>query len=221
MEDSWSADRLNKTLIDSQGRLKPFPADAKQALFGLDKQEALLLEPRLYSLWKNFQSHEFHSKGGKTSAKKRKELKDWSLKVRTLLANPDLTATMVNQRKLPKWFNGLEYDEDNMPEPSEVIAATLIAKAMNGDVRAIEELRKLGWGDKITLDSTESFFNKSSLQVEIVNPSKEQKELEAKEFGQVKTQDDSQSPAESPQDESAKGLNSRDRSSILDIVARK
>lgn len=193
----WTLAKITKELLGDDNQLKPFTEESKAALYGLTRQEALQLDPRLFQRWRMHHEHyKMASRGAITSNRKKKELKDWSIKVRKLLANPDLTATMINQKKLPKWFNGLEYDEDSMPTPAEVIAASLMAKAMRGDVRAIEELRKMGFGDKVTIDAGESFFNKQALQLEIINPNENTKQLEAKEFG---VQQEESQPNETPE----------------------
>lgn len=197
-KSEWTLERITKELLGDNNQLQPFTEESKAALYGLSRQEALQLDPRLFQRWRMHHEHyEMAAKGAKTSNRKKKELKDWSIKVRKLLNNPDLTATMINQKRLPKWFNGLEYEEGDMPTPAEVIAATLMAKAMQGDVRAIEELRKMGFGDKITLDTADSFFNKASLQLEIVNPNEKTKEMEAKEFGH--SQEESSLPKQIPE----------------------
>lgn len=183
-KQEWTPERFKEELLGEDNQLKPFTEENKAALYALTREQALQLDPRLFQRWRFYHEHKTMSAKGAASSRKRKsELKDWSSKVRQLLSNTDLTATMINQNKLPKWFNGLDYDEGDMPTPAEVIAASLMAKAMQGDVRAIEELRKMGFGDKVTIDAGESFFNKSALKLEIVNPNEEIKKMEAKEFG--------------------------------------
>lgn len=183
-KSKWTPARFRKELLGDDNQLKPFTEENKAALYALTREEALQLDPRLFQRWRFYHDHkQMAGRGASTSRRRKSELKDWSSKVRQLLSNPDLTATMINQKKLPKWFNGLDYEEGDMPTPAEVIAASLMAKAMQGDVRAIEELRKMGFGDKVTIDAGESFFNKQSLKLEIVNPNEETKQMEAKEFG--------------------------------------
>lgn len=201
-KSEWTLERLTKELLGDNNQLQPFTEESKAALYALTRQEALQLDPRLFQRWRMHHDHyKMASKGAVTSNRKKKELKDWSAKVRKLLANSDLTATMINQKKLPKWFNGLDYEEGDMPTPAEVIAATLMAKAMQGDVRAIEELRKMGFGDKVTLDTAESFFNKTSLQLEIINPNQDTKAIEAKEFGKEEPQTTPEVIQNRPQDD--------------------
>lgn len=182
--EDWTPERFRKELIDDKtGQNLPFTDENKEALYSLTREEALQLDPRIFQRWRAGVDKTFDrgGKGKERNKKKTKELKDWSIKVRTLLEDKELTATMLNRKKLPKWLNPL-MDGDEMPTPSEVIAATLMAKAMTGDVRAIEELRKMGFGDKVTIDAGQSFFNKEAIKLEIVHPSEESKELQQEEF---------------------------------------
>lgn len=182
--EEWTPERFRKELIDDKtGQNLPFTDENKEALYSLTREEALQLDPRIFQRWRAGVDKTFDrgGKGKERNKKKTKELKDWSIKVRTLLEDKELTATMLNRKKLPKWLNPL-MDGDEMPTPSEVIAATLMAKAMTGDVRAIEELRKMGFGDKVTIDAGQSFFNKEAIKLEIVHPTEESKELQREEF---------------------------------------
>lgn len=51
---------------------------------------------------------------------------------------------------------------------SYIIASAMMAKAMGGDIKAADWLRKSGYGDKVTLESEEGFFAKSDFKIEIV-----------------------------------------------------
>ena len=187
-KEEWTPERFARELLDNgTGRPKPFTDENKAALYSLTREEALQLEPRIFARWKFYHhNQELTKNAGHKTAKRNKELKDWSSQIRKMLADPDLTATMINQKKMPKWLNAFDTEDGVLPTPSEVIGATLMAKAMTGDVRAIEELRKMGFGDKVTIDAGESFFNKQALRLEIVDPSNEIKVLEAEEFKEEK-----------------------------------
>ena len=180
----WTPEKFKDELIGANGQNLPFTEENKTALYALSREEALQLDPRIFQRWRAGVDKNFDrgGKGKERNKKKAKELKDWSVKVRTLLEDKELTATMLNRKKLPKWLNPLIEGEE-LPTPSEVIAATLMAKAMTGDVRAIEELRKMGFGDKVTIDAGESFFNKDAIKLEIVHPTQETKAMEKEEFG--------------------------------------
>lgn len=188
----WTPERFEKELIHPTMHYQlPFTPESKAALLSLTREEAIQLNPAIYARWKIFQK-EFNpaKKAAWTTNKKRKELKDWSRKVRELLSDRELTATMISQKKMPKWFNALDDDSGKLPTPAEVICATLMAKAMAGDVRAIQELRKMGYGDNITIDAGESFFSKGALKLEIIDTDSKTKELAKKELDSEPVEED-------------------------------
>lgn len=53
-----------------------------------------------------------------------------------------------------------------------VIATVMMVKAMGGDIKAAEWIRKTGYGDKVLLESDNGFFNKSEFTIHVV-PTKE------------------------------------------------
>lgn len=178
-KSQWTPERFYAELIGPANQNQPFTEENKAALYSLTREEAIRLDPRIFARWKFHHDHkEISGRGAATSRKRKKELRDWSIKVRELLADPEIAQLMLNQKKLPTWLNVLEE-----PTAGDIIIATMMAKAMTGDVRAVEELRKMGFGDKVTIDAGESFFNKNALKLEIVNPNEETKNLESKEFG--------------------------------------
>lgn len=176
--EEWTPERFKAELIDEKtGRNRAFTEENKAALYSLTRAEAIQLDPRIFARWKfAHDNHEITTKSGKESARRRAEVKDWSVKVRQLLGDPEIAQLMLNQKKLPKWLNVI----DN-PTAADVIVATLMAKAMTGNVAAVEELRKLGFGDKVVIDAGESFFNKNSLKLEIVQPDAETQAAKAEE----------------------------------------
>lgn len=178
-KSEWTPERFKRELLGPNNQNQPFTEENKAALYSLTREEALQLDPRIFARWRFYHEHkEMAGRGAKTTNRRKKELKDWSIKVRELLADQEIASLMLNQNKLPKWLNVLEE-----PTAGDIIIATLMAKAMTGDVRAVEELRKMGFGDKVTIDAGESFFNKQALKLEIVNPNEDTKKMEAKEFG--------------------------------------
>lgn len=106
------------------------------------------------------------SKAGAEARRNHKQLKDLSAKVREMLANEKITKALL--KDTPKYV--LAATEDGDPQPADVIICVLIAKSFQGDVRAIEQLRKMGYGDTVTLEAGESFFNKERLKLDIVDP---------------------------------------------------
>jgi hypothetical protein len=53
-----------------------------------------------------------------------------------------------------------------------IIATVMMVKAMGGDIKAAEWIRKTGFGDKVLLESDNGFFSKSEFLIQVV-PSKQ------------------------------------------------
>lgn len=53
-----------------------------------------------------------------------------------------------------------------------IISTVMMVKAMGGDIKAAEWIRKTGFGDKVLLESDNGFFQKSEFTIQVV-PSKE------------------------------------------------
>lgn len=53
-----------------------------------------------------------------------------------------------------------------------IIATVMMVKAMGGDIKAAEWIRKTGFGDKVMLESEDGFFSRESFTIQVV-PSKE------------------------------------------------
>ena len=51
---------------------------------------------------------------------------------------------------------------------SYIIAAVMMSKAMGGDVKAADWVRKTGFGDKVSLESSDSFFAKTDFKIQVV-----------------------------------------------------
>lgn len=49
-----------------------------------------------------------------------------------------------------------------------VIATVMMVKAMGGDIKAAEWIRKTGFGDKVLLESDNGFFNKSEFTIQVL-----------------------------------------------------
>lgn len=52
-----------------------------------------------------------------------------------------------------------------------IISTVMMVKAMGGDIKAAEWIRKTGFGDKVLLESDDGFFQKSEFTIQVV-PSK-------------------------------------------------
>lgn len=53
-----------------------------------------------------------------------------------------------------------------------IIATVMMVKAMGGDIKAAEWIRKTGFGDKVLLESDNGFFQKSDFTIQVI-PSKQ------------------------------------------------
>lgn len=53
-----------------------------------------------------------------------------------------------------------------------IIATVMMVKAMGGDIKAAEWIRKTGFGDKVLLETDNGFFSKSEFVIQVV-PSKQ------------------------------------------------
>lgn len=49
-----------------------------------------------------------------------------------------------------------------------IIATVMMVKAMGGDIKAAEWIRKTGFGDKVQLESDNGFFSKSEFTIQVV-----------------------------------------------------
>lgn len=52
-----------------------------------------------------------------------------------------------------------------------IISTVMMVKAMSGDIKAAEWIRKTGFGDKVTLEDNGGFFSRDSFTIQVV-PSK-------------------------------------------------
>ena len=95
----------------------------------------------------------------------KKEQKNDSLseKLKALLTNEELTDKMI--QKKPEWLKILT---DNAPMT--VIAGSLIAEAMGGDKSATALINKIAYGDQVTLNAGQGFFDSNEIKIEIINP---------------------------------------------------
>lgn len=59
---------------------------------------------------------------------------------------------------------------DRLPEKNGgyIIATVMMVKAMGGDIKAAEWIRKTGFGDKVMLEDTGGFFQKSEFTIQVV-----------------------------------------------------
>lgn len=108
--------------------------------------------------------------------KKEQKNENLSEKLKVLLTNEELTDKMI--QKKPEWLKILT---DNAPMT--VIAGSLIAEAMAGDKSATALINKIAYGDQVTLNAGQGFFDSNEIKIEIIDPKhKNDLEEEQKEF---------------------------------------
>lgn len=100
-----------------------------------------------------------------------KGIKNWSSIVQQLLADEKLIDKVVKTK--PSYW-------DDLPNQNaaNAIVVTMIIKAMQGDQKAADWLRKSGFGDKLTHEFEDGLFQSTKIEVEIVK-SKSQAERDA------------------------------------------
>lgn len=92
-----------------------------------------------------------------------KGVKSWGTIVQSMLADEALLDKIVKNK--PSYWDDLEQKNG-----ANMIVATMMVKAMSGDQRAADWLRKTGFGDKFVHELEDGFFEKTKLTVEIVQP---------------------------------------------------
>ena len=92
-----------------------------------------------------------------------KGVKSWGTIVQTMLADEALLDKLVKNK--PSYWNDLE-----QKNAANLIVATMLVKAMSGDQKAADWLRKTGFGDKLVHELEDGFFEKQKLTIEIVQP---------------------------------------------------
>lgn len=85
--------------------------------------------------------------------------------VRDILNDDDLIDKVVANQ--PEYWSRLPSKSGGY-----IIATVMMVKAMGGDIRAAEWIRKTGFGDKVLLESDNGFFQKSEFTIQVV-PSKQ------------------------------------------------
>lgn len=96
---------------------------------------------------------------------KKKTVRNLDRIVREVLSDEEIVDKIV-QRQPEAW--------QNLPAKTGgyIIATTMMVKAMGGDIKAAEWIRKTGYGDKVSLDSEGGFFQKDNFTIKIVPPPK-------------------------------------------------
>ena len=92
-------------------------------------------------------------------------VKNWSKVVQDLLGDEELLDKIMGNQKMPEYV-------DILPNKNaaNIIVAIIVIKAIKGDMNAANWLRRTGFGDKMTHEFDEGFFEKTKLTIEIVEP---------------------------------------------------
>lgn len=91
--------------------------------------------------------------------------------VREILSDDSLVDKVIANQ--PEYWNKLPAKNGGY-----ILATVMMVKAMGGDIKAADWIRKTGYGDKVLLESDTGFFQKSDFTIQVL-PSKH-KELDIK-----------------------------------------
>lgn len=81
--------------------------------------------------------------------------------VREILADEELVDLVVANQ--PEWWNKVP-----VKNAGYILATVQAIKAMGGDAKAADWIRKTGFGDKVMLESDNGFFQKSEFTIQVV-----------------------------------------------------
>lgn len=85
--------------------------------------------------------------------------------VREILNDEDIVDLVVSNQ--PEWWEKLK--TKGIPKnPGYIITTVQTVKAMGGDAKAADWIRKTGWGDKVQLESDNGFFSKTDFTIQVV-----------------------------------------------------
>lgn len=96
--------------------------------------------------------------------KKKRAKQQFSDIVREVAANPELYEKAV--KKKPEWVETIS--EMGITDPMAVMVAVQILKAISGDTRAFDAVRKAGWGEDINISGDMNIFNGGKVEIEII-----------------------------------------------------
>ena len=136
------------------------PEERKQRLLrNLEKARAVAKEKR--ELKKTQQSEGTYI----PTVKEPKRPRNLDKIVRSILDDDSLVDKVISNQ--PEYWGKLPVKNGGY-----IIATVMMVKAMGGDIKAAEWIRKTGFGDKVLLETDNGFFNKSEFLIQVV-PSKQ------------------------------------------------
>lgn len=165
---------MNDTTPNNDTNMKYSAADI-EALKQEDPANLSPMERRLANL-KPIQKGEVRNPKGRS-----KGVKNWSTHFKKLMGDEELLKSVISSK--PSEWNGIVQDC-----PADVIAAGLISvvvrsvseSVVNGKpldyktTKAIELLNKLGYGEKVVMDTEEGFFDKTQVVFNVVEDRKQE-----------------------------------------------
>jgi hypothetical protein len=81
--------------------------------------------------------------------------------VRTILDDDELIDKVVANQ--PDYWSRLP-----VKNGAYIIGTVMMVKAMGGDIKAADWIRKTGWGEKVLLESEHGFFEKSDFTIQVI-----------------------------------------------------
>lgn len=94
---------------------------------------------------------------------KAKGTKDWATVVRSLLEDEELFEKVMKNQKKPDWLDALPKKNG-----SHAVAMAMMIKALGGDKKAADWIRKTGFGEKLVHDFDHGLFAESKMQITVV-----------------------------------------------------
>lgn len=117
---------------------------------------------------KNRQIREAQKKAGLYVPPPRKKPKNLDKIIREILDDDTLVDKVIQNQ--PEYWDRLPTKNGGY-----IIATVMMVKAMGGDIKAAEWIRKSGFGDKVQLEANDGFFERDSFTIQVV-PSKQLEE---------------------------------------------
>jgi len=134
------------------------PEERKQRLIkNLEKARAVAKQNR--------EQKKVDKEAGLYVAPPRKKPKNLDKIIREILNDDTLVDSIVESQ--PDYWKRLPAKNGGY-----IIATVMMVKAMGGDIKAAEWIRKTGFGDKVMLESSDGFFQRDEFTIHVV-PSKQ------------------------------------------------
>ena len=113
----------------------------------------------------NIEKAKAEKEAGVYVAPPKKKPKNLDKVVREIMNDDELVDLVVSNQ--PEWWSKIPHKNVGY-----IMSTVMAVKAMGGDIKAAEWIRKTGYGDKVLLESDTGFFQKSEFTIQVV-PAKE------------------------------------------------